>query len=55
MSYRTPAQIMRLAGSVLAANGVTWQVPTSVREGEHPPQATAIATLTEEPEEPPLD
>lgn len=50
VSYRTPAQIMRLAAAVLAATGEAPDVvvPQSVREGDDAPELTTLPTaLTE--------
>jgi len=39
VNYRTPRQVMELAGAVLAAAGVTAPVPRSIRDAEVPPRA----------------
>jgi DNA helicase IV len=43
VNYRTPAQVMRLAASTLAAAGVTAPTPQSVREGDVAPVVRPIA------------
>ncbi len=42
VNYRTPAQVMRLASSMLAAAGVVAPTPESVREGDDPPVARRV-------------
>ncbi len=42
VNYRTPAQVMRLAGDMLAAAGVVAPRPESVREGEWKPVAQPV-------------
>jgi DNA helicase IV len=42
VNYRTPAQVMQLAGDMLAAAGVQAPTPESVREGEWKPLAQEI-------------
>src|SRR5206468_3848821 len=39
VNYRTPRQVMELAGAVLAAAGVSAPVPRSIRDAEVPPRA----------------
>ena len=46
VNYRTPRQVMELAGQVLAAGGVAARVPSSVRDGaEEPVALTAPAPV----------
>ena len=42
VNYRTPRQVMDLAGALLEAHGVQVTVPRSAREGEHPPRAVVL-------------
>ena len=42
VNYRTPAQIMALASSVLDAVGIEVSAPESVREGDWPPRAQRV-------------
>jgi DNA helicase IV len=42
VNYRTPAQIMDVAASVVHAGGLDVQVPTSARIGKHDPEYTSI-------------
>jgi DNA helicase IV len=42
VNYRTPRQVMELAGAVLAAAGVDAPVPRSVRDAAVPPVAAAL-------------
>jgi DNA helicase IV len=42
VNYRTPRQVMELAGDVLAAAGVNARPPDSVRDGAFPPSAERI-------------
>ena len=42
VNYRTPAQVMQLASSVLAAAGIDAPTPESVREGEWAPMAQQV-------------
>jgi DNA helicase IV len=42
VNYRTPRQVMELAGAVLAAAGLDVDAPTSAREGDHPPVAVPV-------------
>ncbi|SDQ22456.1 AAA family ATPase [Quadrisphaera sp. DSM 44207] len=39
VNYRTPRQVMELAGAVLAAAGVSAPVPRSIRDADVPPRA----------------
>ncbi len=41
VNYRTPRQVMDLAGRVLRAAGVVEEVPSSIRDAEVPPSAVA--------------
>ncbi len=45
VTYRTPAQIMRLAADVLAASGSRLEAPASVREGEWEPTAHRVPRI----------
>ncbi len=42
VNYRTPRQVMELAGAVLAAAGVDAPVPSSVRDADEPPVARPL-------------
>jgi len=42
VNYRTPRQVMELAGAVLAAAGVSAPVPRSIRDAEVPPRAVRV-------------
>lgn len=45
VGYRTPAQVMELAGDVLASFAPELTAPRAVRTGEHPPQARQVPDL----------
>jgi DNA helicase IV len=45
VNYRTPRQVMDLAGAVLTAAGVDVDVPQSAREGDEPPVAHRVPDL----------
>jgi DNA helicase IV len=42
VNYRTPRQVMELAGAVMAAAGLDVDVPSSAREGAEPPAAQRL-------------
>ncbi|WP_299035738.1 AAA family ATPase [uncultured Pseudokineococcus sp.] len=48
VNYRTPQQVMDAAAAVLALSGAPGRTPTSVREGEGPPELTELPALGEE-------
>jgi DNA helicase IV len=47
VNYRTPQQVMDLAGSVLKAGGSTVSAPTSARVGRHEPEYSRVASMVE--------
>ena len=50
VNYRTPRQVMELAGAVLAAAGVDAPVPRSVRDAAVPPETAALPGPAGSPE-----